>query len=71
FDTFGADIQQVKILRPGLSIARSGFKRRNAREGSFDILGTGSGSAHAETGETGRAENRAKRVESKGTSSGP
>ena len=71
FDTFNADIQQIKILKPGSSIARSGFKRRKVREGPFDIVGVASSSAHAETGESGRAEKRSKQVESKGASSGP
>jgi hypothetical protein len=30
-DTFRTDIQQIKILKPGSSIACSGFKRRSAR----------------------------------------
>jgi len=66
FDTFGADIQQIKILKPGLSVTRSGFKRRNAREGPFDIIGTASSSAKDD--EAGRNEKRSKQVESKGTS---
>jgi hypothetical protein len=71
FDTFGDDIQQIKILKPGTSIARSEFKRRNAREGPFDIFGTASSPAHAKSNESGWAEKRSKQVESKGTSSGP
>ncbi|OJA18664.1 hypothetical protein AZE42_12872 [Rhizopogon vesiculosus] len=71
FDSFGADIQQVKILKPGTSIARSGFKRRSVREGPFEILGTASISAHAKGDELGRAEKRSKQGETKGTSSGP
>jgi hypothetical protein len=71
FDTFGADIQQIKILKPGLSVTRSRFKRRNAREGPFDIIGTASSSAHAKGDESGRTEKRSKQVESKGASNGP
>jgi hypothetical protein len=29
FDTFQAGIQQIKIIKPGASIAAFGFKRRN------------------------------------------
>ena len=71
FDTFGADIQRIKILKPGSAVARSGFKWRKAREGPFDIVGVASSSAHAETGGSGRTEKRSKLVESKGASSGP
>jgi len=66
FDTFGADIQRIKILKPGSAVARSGFKWRKAREGPFDIVGVASSSAHAETGGSGRAEKRSKVVESTG-----
>jgi hypothetical protein len=38
FDTFQADIQQIKIIEPGTSIAASGFKRRNAREGPSGVM---------------------------------
>ncbi|OAX33063.1 hypothetical protein K503DRAFT_776002 [Rhizopogon vinicolor AM-OR11-026] len=71
FDTFCADIQQIKILKPGTSNACSGFKRRNAREGPFDIVKAASSSAHVKGDELGRAEKRSKQVESKGTSSVP
>jgi hypothetical protein len=47
FDTLRADIQQIKILKLGTSIACSGFKPRNAREEPFDIVKTASSSAHA------------------------
>ncbi|KAJ8581471.1 hypothetical protein M405DRAFT_619766 [Rhizopogon salebrosus TDB-379] len=30
FDTFQAEIQQIKIVKPGSSIVASGFKRRNS-----------------------------------------
>jgi hypothetical protein len=66
FDTFGADILQIKILKPGLSMTHSGLKRRNAREGPFDIIGTDSSSAKSE--EPGRNEKRSKQMERKGTS---
>ena len=70
FDTFGADIQQIKILKPGLSVGRSGFKRRNARDGPFEVVRTATSSAQAKGGESEQAEKRAKHVEKKGTSSG-
>ncbi|OAX39823.1 hypothetical protein K503DRAFT_769139 [Rhizopogon vinicolor AM-OR11-026] len=70
-DTFCADIQQVQILKPGTSNVCSGFKRRNAREGPFDIVKAASSSAHAKGGESGRAEKRSRQVESKGASSVP
>jgi hypothetical protein len=38
FDTFQADIQQIKIVKPGASIMASGFKRRNARDGPLEII---------------------------------
>ncbi|OJA20361.1 hypothetical protein AZE42_07312 [Rhizopogon vesiculosus] len=47
FDTFDTDIQQIKILKPGSSVGRSGFKRRNVREGPFEVVGMASSSAHA------------------------
>jgi hypothetical protein len=49
FDTFHADIQQIKILNPGSSIACSGFKRRNAPKGRFDIVKPAS--SHAKNNE--------------------
>jgi hypothetical protein len=39
-DTFQADNQQIKIVKPGASIATSGFKRRNARDGPLEIVKT-------------------------------
>jgi hypothetical protein len=43
FDTFQAGtIQQIKIVKPGASIAASGFKWRNAREGPSDVIVAGS-----------------------------
>ncbi|KAJ8597223.1 hypothetical protein M405DRAFT_586448 [Rhizopogon salebrosus TDB-379] len=41
FDTFQADMQQIKIIKPGASIASSGFKRRNARDGPLDVMAMG------------------------------
>jgi hypothetical protein len=38
FDTFQAGIQQIKIIKLGASIAASGFKRRNARDGPLDAM---------------------------------
>jgi hypothetical protein len=40
FDTFQADIQQIEIVKPDASIATSGFKRRNARDGPLEIVKT-------------------------------
>jgi hypothetical protein len=40
FDTFQADIQQIKIVKPGASITTSGFKPRNARDGPLEIIKT-------------------------------
>jgi hypothetical protein len=37
FDTFQAEIQQIKIVKPGSSIVASGFQRHNPREGPLDI----------------------------------
>ncbi|OJA17855.1 hypothetical protein AZE42_09845, partial [Rhizopogon vesiculosus] len=51
---------QIKIFKPGSSIACSGFKRRNAREEPFDIVGAGSGSAHTEICGSGQAEKKSK-----------
>jgi hypothetical protein len=42
FDTFQADIQQIKIIKPRASIATSGFKRCNAREGPLNVIIAGS-----------------------------
>jgi hypothetical protein len=38
FDTFQADILQIKIIESGTSIAASSFKRRNAREGPLGVM---------------------------------
>jgi hypothetical protein len=35
---FQAEIQQIRIVQPGSSIATSGSKRRNAREGPLDVI---------------------------------
>ncbi|KAJ8597547.1 hypothetical protein M405DRAFT_876830 [Rhizopogon salebrosus TDB-379] len=37
-DTFQAEIQQIRIVKPGSSIATSGFKRRGACEGPLDVM---------------------------------
>ncbi|OAX32670.1 hypothetical protein K503DRAFT_776434 [Rhizopogon vinicolor AM-OR11-026] len=71
FDTFGADIQQIKLLKPGTSIAHSVYKRRNAHDGLFEIMNTASSSAHVKGDGSGRAEKRSKQVESKGALNGP
>ncbi|OAX32575.1 hypothetical protein K503DRAFT_776532 [Rhizopogon vinicolor AM-OR11-026] len=63
FDTFRADIRQIKILKPGSSIACSGFNRRNVHEGPFDIVKPAS--SHAKNNEAGRAEKISKQMESK------
>ncbi|KAJ8584636.1 hypothetical protein M405DRAFT_826453, partial [Rhizopogon salebrosus TDB-379] len=34
-DTFQAEIQQIRIVKPGSSIATSGFKRR---DGPLDVI---------------------------------
>jgi hypothetical protein len=61
FDTFQAEIQQIKVVKPGGSIPTSGFKRRNAREGPLDIFAT------ASTPEKERDEGRSeKRVRTNG-----
>ncbi|KAJ8580754.1 hypothetical protein M405DRAFT_833766 [Rhizopogon salebrosus TDB-379] len=62
FDTFQADMQQIKIIKPGASIASSGFKRRNARDGPLDVVAIG-GASKGEDKECGRA---AKKVRSGG-----
>jgi hypothetical protein len=38
FDTFQADIQQIKFFKPGASIAAPGFKRRNTREDLLEVI---------------------------------
>jgi hypothetical protein len=38
FDPYQADIQQIKVIEPGASIAASGFKWRNAREGPSGVM---------------------------------
>jgi hypothetical protein len=37
-DTFQAEIQQIRIVKPGSLIATSGFKRRDACEGPLDVM---------------------------------
>jgi hypothetical protein len=37
-DAFQVDIQQVNIIKPGASIAASGFKRRNAHDRPLDVM---------------------------------
>jgi hypothetical protein len=41
FDTFQAEIQQIRIVKLGSSIMTSGFKRLNAREGPLDVIKVG------------------------------
>jgi hypothetical protein len=38
FDIFQADIQQIKIVKLGASIAAFRFKRRNARKDLLDVI---------------------------------
>jgi hypothetical protein len=38
FDIFQVNMQQIRIIKLGASIAASGFKRRNAREGLLSSL---------------------------------
>jgi hypothetical protein len=38
FDIFQDDVQHIEIVKPGASIATSGFKRRNARDGPLEIV---------------------------------
>jgi hypothetical protein len=40
FDTFQADIRQIESVKPGASIATSGSKRCNARDGPLEIVKT-------------------------------
>jgi hypothetical protein len=54
-----ADIQQIKIVKPGGSIASSGFKWRNAREGPLDAINSISTGKYKE----GRAEKRRGQIE--------
>jgi hypothetical protein len=61
FDTFQAEIQQIKIIKPGGSISTSGIKRRNAREGPWDVMKISSTTGKDK--EEGRTE---KRVRSEG-----
>jgi len=56
FDTFQGEIQQIKIVKPGGSIATSGIKRRNAREGPWDVIKISSTTGKDK--EEGRAEKR-------------
>jgi hypothetical protein len=60
FDTFQADMQQINIIKPGASIASSGFKRRNARDGPLDVVAMGGVSK----GEDKECEKAAKKVRS-------
>jgi hypothetical protein len=41
FDTFQAEMQQIRIVKPESSIAASGFKRRHARKGQLDVIKIG------------------------------
>jgi hypothetical protein len=54
FDTFQAEMQQIRIVKPGGSSATSGFKRRNAREGPLDVMKVTS--TNGKDKEEGRAE---------------
>jgi len=56
FDTFQGEIQQIKMVKPGGSIATSGIKRRNAHEGPWDVIKISSMTGKDE--EEGRAEKR-------------
>jgi hypothetical protein len=56
FDTFQGEIQQIKIIKPGGSIATSGIKRRSAREGPWDVMKISSTTGKDK--EEGRAEKR-------------
>ena len=38
FGTFQGEIQQIKIVKLGGSIATSGIKQRNARKGAWDVI---------------------------------
>jgi hypothetical protein len=58
FDTFQADIQQIKIIKPGASIVTSGFKWRNARDGPLEIIKTAGTTAKDK--EERRSEKRAR-----------
>ncbi|KAJ8585237.1 hypothetical protein M405DRAFT_825438 [Rhizopogon salebrosus TDB-379] len=62
FDTFQADMQQIKIIKSSASIASSGFKRRNVRDGPLDVVAMG-GASKGEDKECGRV---AKKVRSGG-----
>ena len=54
--TVQGEIQQIKIVKPGGSIATSGMKRRNAREGAWDVIKISSTTGKDK--EEGRAEKR-------------
>ncbi|KAJ8586732.1 hypothetical protein M405DRAFT_907697 [Rhizopogon salebrosus TDB-379] len=41
FDMFQAEIQQIRIVKPGSSIVTSGFECCNAREGLLDVIKVG------------------------------
>jgi len=38
FNPFQGEIQQIKTVKPGGSISTSRIKRRNAREGPWDVI---------------------------------
>jgi hypothetical protein len=55
-DIFQANMQQIKIIKPGASITASGFKQRHAREGLLDVIIAGSTTGKDKEG--GRAKKR-------------
>jgi hypothetical protein len=57
FNTFQADIQQIKIVKPGGAITSSGFKRHNAREGLLDVIDS---TSTGKDEEEGKAKKRAR-----------
>jgi hypothetical protein len=59
FNIFQADSQQIKIVKPGASIAASGFKRCNARKGSLDVMNSASTTGKDKEG---RAQQRAREM---------
>jgi hypothetical protein len=61
FDAFQVDIQQINIIKPGTSIAASGFKRRNAHDRPLDVM-----VATRTMGEDKECEGAVKRVRSGG-----
>jgi len=56
FDTFQGEIQQIKIVKLGGSIATSGIKRLSAREGPWEVIKISSTTGKDK--EDGRAEKR-------------